>query len=100
MSFCSALFDVVALASMYGIFTGAFTGIALLQKGPGGGHREGGKAKAKPVVDQVVVPVLKALAPYVSLLAVMVDREEWMEDLGNPLAMQLVGVENIMKACE
>ncbi|KAK3901648.1 come operon protein 4 [Staphylotrichum tortipilum] len=93
----AARFDVAALASMYGMFTGAFMGIALLQKGPSG---EGAKAKAKPVVDQVVVPMLKALVPYVSLLAEMVDREEWMEDLGNPLAMQLVGVENIMKACE
>ncbi len=91
----AARYDVAALASMYGMFMGAFTGIALLQMG-----KEGGKAKAKPVVDQVVVPMLKALVPYVSLLAEMVDREEWMEDLGNPLDMQLVGVENIMKACE
>ncbi len=94
----AALVDVAALASMYGMFTGAFTGIALLQKGAGGG-KSGAKALAKPAVDQVVVPVLKALVPYVSLLAEMVDREEWMNDLGNPLAMQLAGVENIMQAC-
>ena len=94
----AALVDVAALASMYGMFTGAFTGIALLQKGAGG-KRGGAKALSKPAVDQVVVPVLKALVPYVSLLAEMVDREEWMNDLGNPLAMQLAGVENIMQAC-
>ena len=91
----AARVDVAALAGMYGMFAGAFTGIALLQRG-GGGERA---LPAKPAVDQVVVPMLKALVPYVGLLAEMVDREGWMEDMGNPLAMQLAGVENIMRAC-
>jgi hypothetical protein len=106
----AALYDVAALAGMYGMFMGAFTGIALLKKqrvaaaggGEEGGQGEGGEelVKARPATDGVMVPVLTALVPYVSLLAENVDREDWMEDMGNPLAMQLVGVRNIIQTCE
>ncbi|KAK0701551.1 hypothetical protein B0T21DRAFT_378868 [Apiosordaria backusii] len=90
----ASLYDVAALAGMYGMFMGAFTGIALLKKQRGGAGQE-----AKPAVDGVMVPMLNALVPYVSLLAERVDGEKWMDDLGNPLAMQAVGVKNILQAC-
>ncbi|GAB1316398.1 hypothetical protein MFIFM68171_06608 [Madurella fahalii] len=94
----ASLVDCAALSSMYGMFIGAFTGIALLKRQ----KREGGAGEvgAKTMVDKVMVPVLTALVPYVSLLADQVDREAWMDDLGNPLAMQDEGVRNIMQACE
>ena len=99
----AALYDVAALAGMYGMFMGAFTGIALLKKqrlaaaAAGGGE---GLVKARPATDAVMMPMLTALVPYVSLLAEHVDNEDWMEDMGNPLAMQLAGVKNIMQTCE
>jgi hypothetical protein len=95
----ASLYDVAALAGMYGMFMGAFTGIALLKKQRLAAGEEG-VVKARPATDGVMVPVLTALVPYVSLLAENVDREDWMEDMGNPLAMQLVGVRNIIQTCE
>ncbi|KAL2143320.1 hypothetical protein VTI28DRAFT_10563 [Corynascus sepedonium] len=101
----AALYDVAALASMYGMFMGAFTGIALLKKQrriepAKEGEAAEAKVLAKPATDAVVVPVLKALVPYVSLLADGVDNEDWMNDLGNPLAMQAAGLRNILQTCD
>lgn len=100
----ASLYDVAALTAMYGMFMGAFTGIALLRRGQlrkeGEGGGDGGKVAAKAAVDGVMVPVLTALVPYVSLLAGQVDREDWMDDLGNPLAMQAAGMRNILQTCE
>lgn len=95
----ASLYDVAALTAMYGMFMGAFTGIALLGKQKG--QDDGGeKGVVKKAVDGVMVPVLTALVPYVSLLAEQVDKEDWMNDLGNPLAMQAAGMRNILQTCE
>ncbi|KAL2132976.1 hypothetical protein VTI74DRAFT_3046 [Chaetomium olivicolor] len=96
----ASLYDVAALAAMYGMFMGAFTGIALLKKQRQVAGKDEGKADATPAVNGVMVPMLTALVPYVSLLAERVDQEAWMDDLGNPLAMQDAGVRNILQACE
>ncbi|KAK3291613.1 uncharacterized protein B0H64DRAFT_330193 [Chaetomium fimeti] len=99
----ASLYDVAALTAMYGMFMGAFTGIALLRKQKRQEQVQGGVGEmvaAKPAVDSVMVPVLTALVPYVSLLADGVDKEDWMEDLGNPLAMQAAGMRNILQTCE
>ncbi|KAH6616063.1 hypothetical protein B0J18DRAFT_484919 [Chaetomium sp. MPI-SDFR-AT-0129] len=107
----ASLYDVAALAAMYGMFMGAFTGIALLKRGlrrstvqGGEDEKEGGEEKlaaAKPATDAVTVPLLAALVPYVSLLAAGADKEDWLEDdMGNPLAMQAAGMRNILRACE
>ncbi|KXX80955.1 ComE operon protein 4 [Madurella mycetomatis] len=94
----ASLVDCAALAAMYGMFIGAFTGIGLLKRQKH--ERDGEAAGAKAMVDKVMVPVLTALVPYVGLLAEQVDKEAWMDDLGNPLAMQAEGVRNIMQSCE
>ena len=100
----ASLYDVAALAGMYGMFAGAFTGMALLkrlraqQKGREG--KEGEKVEVKDAVKGVMVPVLTALVPYVGLLAEQVDEERWGDCLGTPLAMQLAGVKNILQSCE
>ncbi|KAK3309476.1 heterokaryon incompatibility protein-domain-containing protein [Chaetomium strumarium] len=98
----ASLVDCAALAAMYGMFVGAFTGIGLLKRQKGLGDQDGKKKglAVKPLVDGVMVSLLKELVPYVSLLADQIDREDWMDDLGNPLAMQAVGVRNIMQSCE
>jgi 3-hydroxyisobutyrate dehydrogenase-like beta-hydroxyacid dehydrogenase len=100
----ASLYDVAALTAMYGMFMGAFTGIALLRKGRKQQQQEGPdggeKPASKPAVDGVMMPVLTALVPYVTLLADQVDREDWMNDLGNPLAMQAAGMKNILQTCE
>lgn len=97
----ASLVDCSALAAMYGMFTGAFTGMGLLQRQLRAQGGAGGDAKVavKPLVDKVMVPMLNALVPYVALLADQIDREDWMNDLGNPLSMQAEGVRNIMQAC-
>ncbi|KAH6842380.1 hypothetical protein B0I37DRAFT_196354 [Chaetomium sp. MPI-CAGE-AT-0009] len=94
----ASLYDVAALTAMYGMFMGAFTGIAMLRRQKQ--HQGAEKAASKAAVDSVMVPVLTALVPYVSLLADGVDKEDWMNDLGNPLAMQAAGLKNILATCE
>jgi hypothetical protein len=106
----AALHDLAALSAMYGMFIGAFTGFALLQNGLKNGQTKVGSAAGQSkeekvpnvqhATDAVTVPVLKALAPHVSLLAEQLDREDWLNDMGNSLAMQLEGVKNIVRACE
>lgn len=96
----AAILDNAALAAMYGMFQGAFTGMGLLkrQKGQaGGGH---GDAKVGPAVHKVMVPLLTALVPYVGLIAKSVDEQTWDDSQGNPLGMQLTGVKNILRSCE
>ncbi|KAK4110153.1 hypothetical protein N656DRAFT_770525 [Canariomyces notabilis] len=92
--------DCAALASMFGMFIGAFTGIGLIKKLKAADEDGAGVAKAKPLVDKVMIPLLTALVPYVGLLAEQIDQERWMDDLGNPLAMQAEGVRNILQSCE
>ncbi|KAK4466216.1 come operon protein 4 [Cladorrhinum samala] len=89
----ASLFDCAALAAMYGMFTGAFTGFGLLQ-------RQRGTRLTKPAVNSVMIPMLNALVPYVGLLSEQVDEARWMDSLGNPLAMQAAGVRNIVQSCE
>lgn len=96
----ASLYDVAALAGMYGMFMGAFTGIALLKKQRQPAGHEGANVEATPAVNSVMIPMLNALVPYVTLLAERVDQEAWMDDLGNPLAMQGAGVRNILQSCE
>lgn len=89
----ASLFDCAALAAMYGMFAGAFTGIGLLQ-------RQRATRLTKQAVNSVMIPLLNALVPYVGLLSEQVDEARWMDSLGNPLAMQAAGVRNIIQSCE
>jgi hypothetical protein len=82
---------------MYGMFAGFFTGIGLLKKQAA---NSGASGKIKTRVDSVIVPVLAALVPYLSLLAQTVDDQSYDENAGSPVGMQLVGIRNILKACE
>jgi hypothetical protein len=81
--------DLAALATMYGMFAGFFTGLGLIGK----------QGRVAPSVNRVVVPVMKAMVPYLSMIADAVDAEDWDNNLGNPLGMQVAGVDNILQAC-
>lgn len=88
--------DLAALAAMYSMFSGAFIGIGLLKKQLA---KSGGK-QVSSIVDRVVLPFLSALVPYVGQIAKAVEEEAWDDNLGNPIAMQLAGVQSILKACK
>jgi 6-phosphogluconate dehydrogenase (decarboxylating) len=95
--------DLAALAAMYGMFYGAFVGMGLLKKQkPEAGDRDDGRGRAKvtPAVDNVVIKVLTALVPYLHGIAESTDQETWSDNMGNPLDMQLAGVQNIINACK
>lgn len=91
----AARFDLAALSSMYGMFAGSMTGMALLKRAPGSGTPSVGK-----VVKEQIMPFLTALMPYLEVLANAWDEERWGDNLGNPMGMQLQGVRNIVEACK
>jgi len=88
----AARFDLAALSSMYGMFAGSFIGMALLKRSPN--PSVGGTVKNQ------IVPFLTALIPYLGHIASAWDEERWEDNMGNPVAMQLEGVRNIVAACE
>ncbi|KAM5349455.1 hypothetical protein ACJ41O_005960 [Fusarium nematophilum] len=90
----AARYDLAALASMYGMFSGMFTAMALLKKG----HATTDE-KLEPVVSGSLNPFLSALVPYNGLLARSWDERAWDDSLGNPVGMQAQGVRNILDAC-
>lgn len=96
----AAIQDLAALAAMYGMFCGAFTGMGLLKRQLRQAGSDSEETKVLPAVEKVVVPLLTALVPYVSLLAKSMDEQTWDDNMGNPLSMQLAGVKNIIRACE
>lgn len=84
--------DLAALATMYGMFAGLFVGLGLIKK------QVGESGKVSPSVNKVVVPVMKAMVPYLSIIAESIDAKDWENNLGNPLGMQVAGVKNILQA--
>jgi hypothetical protein len=103
----SSLFDLAALAPMYGMFTGLFIAIGLLSRqklpvpegtvqDPEGGERP----KIAGLVEQTVIPMMHALVPYLGLIAKSWDDSMWDDNLGNSVGMQLEGLKNIAKACD
>ncbi|KAK4209252.1 hypothetical protein QBC37DRAFT_352118 [Rhypophila decipiens] len=93
-------FDLAALASMYGMFSGAFVGMGLLKRaGTSDDGNDKNTATIGRVIKEDIVPFLTALVPYLGLIAGSWDEEKWEENLGNPVGMQLQGVRNINAAC-
>lgn len=92
--------DLAALATMYGMFSGAFIGMALLkrQKGPAG-DGDGEETTVTPAVSKIVVPFISAIVPYMELLAKSMDEQSWNDSLGNPLGMQATALQGILQAC-
>ncbi|KAM7189681.1 hypothetical protein V8F33_009929 [Rhypophila sp. PSN 637] len=92
-------FDLAALASMYGMFSGAFIGMGLLKRAGTSDGNDENTATIGRVIKEEIVPFLTALVPYLGLIAGSWDEEKWEENLGNPVGMQLQGVRNIIVAC-
>lgn len=86
--------DLAALATMYGMFAGLFVGLGLIKK------QVGENGKVAPSVNKVVVPLMKAMVPYLSIIAEAIDNKDWENNLGNPLGMQVAGVKNILQASQ
>ncbi|KAF5708437.1 oxidoreductase [Fusarium mundagurra] len=78
----AARYDLAALSSMYGMFSGMFVAMALLKKG----HE-----KLEPVVSGSLNPFLGALIPYNGLIARSWDDKAWDDNLGSPIGMQIMG---------
>lgn len=91
--------DLAALATMYGMFSGAFIGMALLkrQKNLSGNGEE---TKVTPGVSKVMIPFVSAIVPYMELLAKSMDEQTWNDSLGNPLGMQGTALQGILQACK
>ena len=87
--------DLAALSTMYGMFAGAFSGFALLKR-----TTKAKDAAIAPAVQDVVVPTITPLVPYLHLIAESMDKETEGDSLGNPLLMQLAGVRNITNGCK
>ena len=95
--------DLANLATMYGLFCGTLTALALVKvhggdnvdKTPGTSRRLG---PSLPAVQNYIRPTLAAILPLTDHLA-----HEWDEGIEaggpHPLGMQLVALENILRAC-
>ncbi|KAI3573865.1 hypothetical protein IWW34DRAFT_751879 [Fusarium oxysporum f. sp. albedinis] len=90
----AARYDLAALSSMYGMFSGMFVAMALLKKG----HAIVDE-KLEPVVSGSLNPFLGALVPYNGLIARSWDDKAWDDNLGNPIGMQAQALRNILEAC-
>ncbi|KAH6892645.1 hypothetical protein B0T10DRAFT_594501 [Thelonectria olida] len=90
----AARYDLAALSSMYGMFSGMFVAMALLKKG----HTTADE-KLEPVVSGSLNPFLGALMPYTGLIARSWDDQSWDDNLGNPIGMQAKALKNILEAC-
>jgi len=85
--------DLAMLATMYGMFYGAFVGVGMLKQI---GRASG--AQVAPGIKQITAPIIAALTPLLSLFAEIIDKEDWSDNGGNPLSMQVAAVENIIQA--
>ncbi|KAI3573463.1 hypothetical protein IWW34DRAFT_872842 [Fusarium oxysporum f. sp. albedinis] len=90
----AARYDLAALSSMYGMFSGMFVAMALLKKG----HATVDE-KLEPVVSGSLNPFLGALISYNGLIARSWDDKAWDDNLGNPIGMQAQALKNILEAC-
>jgi len=89
----AARFDCAALITMYGMFNGAFLGMALLKQG----QREN---KIGSVVSNAVVPMLNGITPLLGRIAKAWDEETFGDHKGNPMGMQVEALSCIKQACE
>lgn len=87
--------DLAMLATMYGMFYGAFVGFGILKR-----SGQGQDVKVAPGTKQITIPVMEALTAYLGLLADVIDSEDWASNGGNPLLMQVAGVANIIQAAK
>ena len=94
--------DIANLATMYGLFQGAMVGMALLKrsgKATVDGIRGGKEPAVLPAIQAYVRPLAQNILPLLDHIAK--EWDEGIEEGGpHPLGMQLVALDNIVRACE
>ncbi|KAJ6446017.1 6-phosphogluconate dehydrogenase nad-binding protein [Purpureocillium lavendulum] len=96
----ASMVDLAALSAMYGLFSGAFVGMALLKRQRRAAGEEQVVPRATPGVNKAMIPLVGSLVPYLSQMAEILDEERWEDSLGNPLGMQLTALRTILRACD
>lgn len=102
----AASFDLALLAGMYGMFSGVLTALALIQRQLDrlGQGIESSNGTEKPSLRKVVAeyfnPLLLALVPYNEHVAGAIDDGDLDNNFGNPMEMQRIAVQNILRGCE
>ncbi|KAF9881676.1 hypothetical protein CkaCkLH20_00822 [Colletotrichum karsti] len=91
----ASLWDIAALAAMNGMFTGAIVAMNLLKR-----QRPDKGAKGAPSTEvpmkKIVLPLLTTFLTHIADIARALDEEAWNENFGNPVSMQLKGLQTIM----
>ncbi|GJN68393.1 hypothetical protein PLICBS_002436 [Purpureocillium lilacinum] len=96
----ASMVDLAALSAMYGLFAGAFVGMALLKRQRQAGLKAGEAPQVTPGVNKAMIPLVGSLVPYLSQMSEIIDQERWEDSLGNPLGMQLTALRTILRACD
>ncbi|KAE9578052.1 NADPH-dependent reductive aminase [Colletotrichum fructicola] len=91
----ASLWDVAALAAMYGMYSGAIFALNVLKR-----QRPDDAAAESPSTEvpmkKIVLPLLSTLLPHLVNLSRALDKEDWNENFGNPASMQLKGLQTIL----
>ncbi|KAI8215370.1 hypothetical protein K4K54_011428 [Colletotrichum sp. SAR 10_86] len=91
----ASLWDIAALAAMYGIYSGAIVALNVLKR-----QRPDDAAAESPSTEvpmkKIVLPLLSTLLPHLVNLSRALDKEDWNENFGNPASMQLKGLQTIL----
>ncbi|KAF3803283.1 NADPH-dependent reductive aminase [Colletotrichum gloeosporioides] len=91
----ASLWDIAALAAMYGMYSGAIVALNVLKR-----QRLDDVATESPSTEipmkKIVLPLLSTLLPHLVNLSRALDKEDWDENFGNPVSMQLKGLQTIL----
>ncbi|KAK1493561.1 hypothetical protein CCUS01_02862 [Colletotrichum cuscutae] len=92
----ASLWDLAALAALYGTFTGGIVALNLLKR------QKSGKSNVKPSttkepMEKIVLPLLSTFLFHLSDVAQSLDEGTWGENFGNPASMQIKGLETILR---
>ncbi|KAH0440012.1 hypothetical protein CcaCcLH18_02729 [Colletotrichum camelliae] len=91
----ASLWDIAALAAMYGMYSGAIVALNVLKR-----QRPDDAATEPPSTEvpmkKIVLPLLSTLLPHLVNLSRSLDEEDWDENFGNPVSMQLKGLQTIL----
>ncbi|KAL3297016.1 6-phosphogluconate dehydrogenase nad-binding protein [Colletotrichum asianum] len=91
----ASLWDIAALAAMYGMYSGAIVALNVLKR-----QRPDDAAAESPSTEapmkKIVLPLLSTLLPHLVNLSRALDKEDWNENFGNPASMQLKGLQTIL----
>lgn len=91
----ASLHDLALLAGMYGMFAGGMAAMGLLKKFA----LQEGKTGVSSKVTGMLIPALVEFAPLLAMIARDFDTGD-MAANGFPMGMQMIGLRNVVMACE